>query len=422
MVERLLQTYPNDEDALLVAVKYYTRQKDYTHARECAQKILALNGSEENLVIYTDIIAQQAIEGSNESQQGVDGEAQALLEQAQRLEEQAAALHTELPSEQEKYDQMMNDAEDLRRQAANLDITRAINYLLAKKPITGDASGLIDLQIAKLYLAEDDRENAKDYIWKVVDNCGVLRADSPIREPLMEVVEAYNKVEPAESDPALSAAVQRLMQAQSQGVVASEQGSVNGTMTSFVTSTLKYDRLALLIGKIDTTNYPTVRAYVNVSGEKDKAFGLAGDFEAGDFELFDTQYQIQNFSLVKDEEAKSVSIALVMDHSGSMAAVSYTHLDVYKRQVPTSEYRPGPAVDCPSYEQVCESKKQYAISCRKQQDEQDAVSGRKVIQRHGAVILVQNPPMPPLTQEDVYKRQTQCRPGLLSYRRFRRLF
>ena len=235
-------------------------------------------------------------------------------------------------------------------------------------------------------------------------------------------VEAYNKVEPAESDPALSAAVQRLMQAQSQGVVASEQGSVNGTMTSFVTSTLKYDRLALLIGKIDTTNYPTVRAYVNVSGEKDKAFGLAGDFEAGDFELFDTQYQIQNFSLVKDEEAKSVSIALVMDHSGSMAAVSYTHLDVYKRQVPTSEYRPGPAVDCPSYEQVCESKKQYAISCRKQQDEQDAVSGRKVIQRHGAVILVQNPPMPPLTQEDVYKRQTQCRPGLLSYRRFRRLF
>ena len=69
--------------------------------------------------------------------------------------------------------------------------------------------------------------------------------------------------------------------------------------------------------------------------------------------------------------------------------------------VPTSEYRPGPAVDCPSYEQVCESKKQYAISCRKQQDEQDAVSGRKVIQRHGAVILVQNPPMPPLTQEEL---------------------
>ena len=69
--------------------------------------------------------------------------------------------------------------------------------------------------------------------------------------------------------------------------------------------------------------------------------------------------------------------------------------------VPTNEYRPGPAVECPSFEQVCRSKKEYAVSCRKQQDEQDAVRGRKVIQRHGDRILVQNPPMPPLTQKEL---------------------
>lgn len=71
--------------------------------------------------------------------------------------------------------------------------------------------------------------------------------------------------------------------------------------------------------------------------------------------------------------------------------------------VPTSEYEPGPAVDCPSYEQVCASKREYAVSCRKQQEEQDAVRGRKVIQRHGGLILVQNPPMPPLSQEEMDK-------------------
>ncbi len=69
--------------------------------------------------------------------------------------------------------------------------------------------------------------------------------------------------------------------------------------------------------------------------------------------------------------------------------------------IPTSDYQPGPAVDCPSYEQVCKSKREYAISCRKQQDEQDAVRGRKVIQRHGNIILVQNPPMPPLSQPEL---------------------
>lgn len=69
--------------------------------------------------------------------------------------------------------------------------------------------------------------------------------------------------------------------------------------------------------------------------------------------------------------------------------------------VPTAEYKPGPAVDCPSLEQVRKSKREYAVSCRKQQEEQDAVRGRRVIQRHGDKILVQNPPMPPLTQPEL---------------------
>ena len=71
--------------------------------------------------------------------------------------------------------------------------------------------------------------------------------------------------------------------------------------------------------------------------------------------------------------------------------------------VPANEYKSGPAVECPSYEQVCQSKREYAISCRKQQDEQDAVRGQKIIQRHGDRIVVQNPPMPPLTQEEFDK-------------------
>ena len=69
--------------------------------------------------------------------------------------------------------------------------------------------------------------------------------------------------------------------------------------------------------------------------------------------------------------------------------------------VPAAEYRPGPAVECPSYEQVLKNKEAYAVSCRKEQDEQDAVYGKKIIQRHGDVLLIQNPPMPPLQREEL---------------------
>ena len=73
--------------------------------------------------------------------------------------------------------------------------------------------------------------------------------------------------------------------------------------------------------------------------------------------------------------------------------------------VPTAEYTPMPAAECPSYELVSaptdSGKKQYAISCRIQQQEHDAIRGKTVIQRHGDRIVVQNPPSAPLTTEEM---------------------
>ncbi len=65
----------------------------------------------------------------------------------------------------------------------------------------------------------------------------------------------------------------------------------------------------------------------------------------------------------------------------------------------------GGAIECPSFELVSadteKSKEQYAISCRIEQQEQDATRGKTVIQKYGKQILVQNPPMPPLTTEEM---------------------
>lgn len=58
-------------------------------------------------------------------------------------------------------------------------------------------------------------------------------------------------------------------------------------------------------------------------------------------------------------------------------------------------------VECPSFENVCSSKKEYAKSCRIQQDEQDHIRGRVIKQKHGKIMIVQNKPMPPLTQKEL---------------------
>ena len=73
--------------------------------------------------------------------------------------------------------------------------------------------------------------------------------------------------------------------------------------------------------------------------------------------------------------------------------------------VNTADYMWQSAAECPSYELVKEptdsGKKQYAIATKIQQREQDAVRGRAVIQKHGGQIVVQNPPMSPLTTAEL---------------------
>ena len=59
------------------------------------------------------------------------------------------------------------------------------------------------------------------------------------------------------------------------------------------------------------------------------------------------------------------------------------------------------AVECPSYEDVCTNKADYARSVKLQYDEQDAVRGRALLQHHGKRVLIQNPPAKPLTTEEM---------------------
>ena len=55
----------------------------------------------------------------------------------------------------------------------------------------------------------------------------------------------------------------------------------------------------------------------------------------------------------------------------------------------------------PSFEDVRASKKNYAMACRTEYDEQDYIRGKRLVQKHGAVYVVQNRNMEPLTTEEM---------------------
>lgn len=107
--------------------------------------------------------------------------------------------------------------------------------------------------------------------------------------------------------------------------------------------------------------------------------------------LFDSKADIISYGmgeLQTIEMAKRLSEGYPIEALYDIRGICYA--------VKTSDYVPKTVVELPSYERVCESKKDYAIAARKELEEADAVRGKTLIQRHGNFILIQNPPMQPL--------------------------
>lgn len=107
--------------------------------------------------------------------------------------------------------------------------------------------------------------------------------------------------------------------------------------------------------------------------------------------LFDSKADIISYGmgeLQTIEMAKRLSEGYPVEALYDIRGICYA--------VKTSDYVPKTVVELPSYERVCESKKDYAIAAKKELEEADAVRGKTLIQRHGNFILIQNPPMQPL--------------------------
>lgn len=111
--------------------------------------------------------------------------------------------------------------------------------------------------------------------------------------------------------------------------------------------------------------------------------------------LIDSSADLLSFGM---GENQTIEIAQRLDNGESIQNMRDILGTCYA--CPTTE-TPYVGVECPSYENVLNSKKEYAKSCRIQQDEQDHIRGRVIKQKHGKMMIVQNQPMPPLTQKEL---------------------
>ena len=111
--------------------------------------------------------------------------------------------------------------------------------------------------------------------------------------------------------------------------------------------------------------------------------------------LFDSQADLLSFGM---GERSILEIAQRLNEGENISDIRDIRGTCYSVDVRETPYY---GTECPSFDNVCNSKKEYAVSCRIQQDEQDFFRGKAIKQRHGSRMLVQNQPAIPLSQEEL---------------------
>lgn len=112
--------------------------------------------------------------------------------------------------------------------------------------------------------------------------------------------------------------------------------------------------------------------------------------------LFDSKADIITYGM---GEKQCVEIANRLNDGYTVEALRDIRGICYA--VKTTDYTPMSVTELPTFERVRDSKVDYAIATRKELDEYDAVRGKTMIQRDVDYILVQTPPMPPLSTKEL---------------------
>jgi uncharacterized radical SAM protein YgiQ len=98
---------------------------------------------------------------------------------------------------------------------------------------------------------------------------------------------------------------------------------------------------------------------------------------------------------------QGIPVNEIKEVRGTAYIASYEDLPDEIKEHMDSGAKKGKYAVLPSFEEVSEDKAEYAKAFKIQYEEQDAITGRTLIQKHGDKYVVQNPPIMPLSEKEM---------------------
>jgi len=195
---------------------------------------------------------------------------------------------------------------------SKIQAKKAINYIETTTPIIYKNSAAYDMERAFLYFYADKKEKAKELLMEVLVD--VEDGSDTVAMLVSEITQTYRQSNSWNKDQYMQVCWARIEQ-----LLYFIEDSNYGNMEehvfyAFLLETMNSLYNTLIIREIDSTDFPIVHVTVNAAFESDK-------LQKDDFHLADMGIMMKDFSVEhaeKTDSTETVSVALVVDHSGSM--------------------------------------------------------------------------------------------------------
>lgn len=335
--EILRLSIENEKDVEInkLAVKILLQSGNFEQAAKTMEKVIINENTLENKLILSDIYANYLKEYTDTDKipqdsifaaAATDDEIKKLEEVMLRKQGEIAELENKIEEEknqkkaiklEENKEKLQNEINDLEKRIAATPLKKVINYIEAQKPFLGKNSPDYELQLSKLYFAADKKEQAKKHLQKALKIVSKLETKSEVTKELQEINNIYEQGTNLIDDFRIPSKVNNVVNNLNNGFIPATDMNLNGEFGNFVVSYIKYSKADVFISQVDTSNYPQISAYVNVSEDKQGFWKNKSDFAQKDFIIEDTGLSIDNFTVNKNV-SKNIDIALVFDKSGSM--------------------------------------------------------------------------------------------------------
>lgn len=316
LIRALPASFPEEESVKKLVISYYVQEKDFGSALAAAGELLDENDSAANRIIYTDVLAEEAYSLTEESiRESEDKEALSLLAKSDQAAEKASKA--EFGSEQ--YAKQTESARSTLDEIPKLSYQRILNYINAKKPFSGDSTGLYDLQLIKMDLLKGSSETAFERTQKLLAGTDELKDTSPVKADLAalaEDVETFYSTGEDEDRDRIFEDCERLMLSQCEGVVMMGEDNINIHAARLLASEFVYGRTIFEITGIDASAFPKVSAAVHTNVRKGNIFGGAGEFYKDDFRISENGEDFSDFSLAAGMGAGDRSLVIAADTGG----------------------------------------------------------------------------------------------------------